>query len=271
MVDFLLPPSQAQSSEDPVLIAVARAAGEPRTTPAHHHARGQLLGASSGLISVGTPRGQWVVPAIHAVWIPPHHAHSLRSHGAFAGWSVYVHEAACAALPSRPFTLRVSGLMREIVERATHWDGAALDPPRARIAAVLLDEIATLPPEPFGLPLPKDPRLLRIARAMVDDLSKPAGLEEWARHGGVSARTLTRRFTAETGFSFTEWRQRARLMRALERLAAGASVTAIALDLGYDNVSAFIAMFRRAFGVTPMQHAEAVQGRLRPAAAQGAS
>ena len=56
---------------------------------------------------------------------------------------------------------------------------------------------------------------------------------------------------AETGFSFNEWRQRIRLLRALELLAAGKPVTAIALDLGYDNVSAFIALFRRMFGTTP--------------------
>ena len=40
-------------------------------------------------------------------------------------------------------------------------------------------------------------------------------------------------------------------MRAVEMLAAGTPVTAIALGLGYDNVSAFIAMFRLAHGVTP--------------------
>jgi len=48
-----------------------------------------------------------------------------------------------------------------------------------------------------------------------------------------------------------DWRQRARLMRAIEMLAAGTPVTTIALSLGYDNVSAFIAMFRRVHGVTP--------------------
>ncbi|QIE24150.1 hypothetical protein SBC1_20430 [Caballeronia sp. SBC1] len=40
------------------------------------------------------------------------------------------------------------------------------------------------------------------------------------------------------------WTERARLMRALTMLASGAAVTTIALDLGYENVSAFIAMFR---------------------------
>ena len=44
-------------------------------------------------------------------------------------------------------------------------------------------------------------------------------------------------------------------MRALEMLAAGAAVTTVALDLGYDNVSAFIAMFKREHGVTPGRYA----------------
>ncbi|MRU32291.1 AraC family transcriptional regulator, partial [Xylella fastidiosa subsp. multiplex] len=49
-------------------------------------------------------------------------------------------------------------------------------------------------------------------------------------------------------------RQQARLMRAQEMLAAGRSVTAAALESGYDNVSAFIAMYKREYGVTPGQH-----------------
>jgi AraC-like DNA-binding protein len=72
--------------------------------------------------------------------------------------------------------------------------------------------------------------------------------------GGMAPRSLTRRFVTGTGFSFTAWRQRVRLLRALELLAAGKPVTAIALDLGYDNSSAFIALFRRVFGATPGQY-----------------
>lgn len=63
---------------------------------------------------------------------------------------------------------------------------------------------------------------------------------------------LARRFLAETGLTLGAWRQRARLMRAQEILAAaGHGVTAAALKSGYANISAFIAMFKRAYGVTP--------------------
>lgn len=116
---------------------------------------------------------------------------------------------------------------------------------------MILDEIRSLPVESFGLPLPRDPRLQRIARALIANPADDRDLESWAAWGAISSRTLSRRFVTETGFNFTAWRQRARMMRSLEMLAAGMSVTAIALDLGYSTPSAFIGRFRRSFGETP--------------------
>ena len=44
-----------------------------------------------------------------------------------------------------------------------------------------------------------------------------------------------------------------------DALAAGRPVTSVALDLGYGNVSAFIALFKRSFGVTPGRYYNATQ------------
>ena len=243
--------ARLRAGRGPGLVAHAGVEPGSRVTPPHRHPEGQLFGATRGVLTVGTDDGLWVVPASHAVWVPPHHRHSLRSHGAFDGSSVYVAEAACANLPEAACAIRCTTLLREAIARAATWDGRALDAPRQRVADVILDELRAAPPEPLGLPLPTDARLMRIARALLDDLSDPRGLDDWAAHGALSARTLSRRFLAETGFTFADWRQRARLMRAVELLAGGSSVTATALTLGYDNVSAFIAMFRRAHGTTP--------------------
>lgn len=255
------------AADGPMLVAVAMAEATPRVTPSHRHGRGQLFGAVQGLLSVGVEMqvregtaqsaGQWVVPASHALWVPPQHAHSLHSHGAFHGWSVYIAEDACAALPQQPCLLRTSGLLREAVARAATWDAAptaSLNAAQQRIAQVVMDEICTLPHEAFGLPMPRDARLLRLARALADAPGDTRSLQAWGNQIAMAPRTLTRRFAAETGFSFSEWRQRARLMRALELLAARTPVTTVALELGYDNVSAFIAMFRRTMGTTPSQY-----------------
>ena len=254
MSNPMIPPAQASSAEGPLLLAVASRSGEIRATRRHRHARGQLLGAARGLLSIEAGGGRWVVPATHAVWIPPGVPHGMRSHGPFSGWSVYVTTSACGDLPREPQVLAVSGLLREAVARAASWTPDVPDPQRSRLADVILDEIGVLPRADLGLPMPLDTRLSKIARALSDRPDDGRRLESWAAWAGIAPRTLTRRFIAETGFTFTEWRQRVRLLKALESLAAGQPVTAVALDAGYGNTSAFIALFRQVFGVTPGQY-----------------
>jgi AraC-like DNA-binding protein len=62
---------------------------------------------------------------------------------------------------------------------------------------------------------------------------------------------MQRLFTEETGMAFSKWRQRLCLITAMQRLAAGQSVTSAALDAGYSTTSAFISMFRKELGTTP--------------------
>ena len=54
--------------------------------------------------------------------------------------------------------------------------------------------------------------------------------------------------------TFGRWQQQARLLRALEILAGGHPVTAVALEVGFETPSAFIAMFKRAMGTTPARY-----------------
>lgn len=251
----ILPVALVTSSDGPFLRGAELTQRETRVTPPHCHARGQLVGASNGLLSIGLDDHDWVVPALHAIWIPPHRTHSLRSFGPFSGWSVFVAEPRCAALPSVPRAIRASPLLHEAVRRAARWGDQELDAAQMRIAEVILDEIAAAPVEALGLPRPRDPRLVRITDALATNLADSRRLEEWAMWAGVAPRTLSRRFAAETRMTFAQWRQQARILRALEMLADGMPVTTIALDLGYDNVSAFIEMFRRTLGTTPGRYA----------------
>ncbi|WP_371135039.1 helix-turn-helix domain-containing protein [Thalassospira sp.] len=102
---------------------------------------------------------------------------------------------------------------------------------------------------------PRPPQLPRPVYVRMSDV--PAGhsigahCHDWSKHCGASSRTLARLFLRETGMPFRDWRQKLRLLHALEKLANNRPVTEIALDLGYDNTSAFIAMFRKAMGTTP--------------------
>ncbi|QVQ29604.1 helix-turn-helix transcriptional regulator [Achromobacter deleyi] len=247
----MLAPERARSRAGPRLIAVTRHDGALRHTAMHRHARGQLLGAYQGLLTVYAADQQWVVPSRHAVWIPPGHPHGLRSHGPYAGYSAYLSPAACAGLPKTPCMLQASALLLAAVERAAGWRDATADAARGRIVELIRDEIRSMPRAGAALVLPRDPRLQRLALALSDQPSDTRTLDEWAAGIGMAPRTLARRFLAETGLPVGAWRKQARLMRAQEMLAGGAAVTTVALELGYDNVSAFIAMFKRELGATP--------------------
>jgi AraC-like DNA-binding protein len=104
------------------------------------------------------------------------------------------------------------------------------------------------------LPLPRSPRLLAICERMMLEPATDYTLERWADEIGTSARTLARHFKDETGMSFGHWRQHMRAAEATTRLALGAAVANVAIDLGYSTPSAFTVMFKRLFGASPQQY-----------------
>jgi AraC-like DNA-binding protein len=203
---------------------------------------------------VSASSGQWAVPPVSAIWIPPDVEHEFVSLGAFDGWSIYVPAAACAPLPSEPFVLRLSDLLTAAVRRAGTWDDDTDSSRKTNISNVILDELATAPEDRLALPMPRDGRLAKIAKAVAGDPARKLSFSQRAEDAGIPSRTLSRKFVKETGLTFKAWRQRALLLRSLELLADGNSVTTVAFDLGYETVSAFIDLFRNHFGTTPSRY-----------------
>lgn len=220
--------------------------------PFHRHRRGQLVHAGSGVMTVTTQAGTWVVPPQRAVWVPGGVEHRIRMSGRVEMRTAYLDAGAGAGLPSQCCVVAVSPLLQQLLQRLV-----ALPQPfplggaEERLVQVLLDELRTLEVAPLHLPRPADTRLRRVVDALLRDPEDARGLAQWAERAGASPRTLARLFHRETGMSFGAWRRQLRLLCSLERLAAGESVTAVALSLGYASTSAFIAMFRRNLGCTP--------------------
>ena len=218
----------------------------------HRHAAGQLIFAASGVMTVTAEGGRWVVPPERAVWVPPRAPHEIRMTGAVRMRTLYLTGDATAGLPDACAVVQVGPLLRELVLRAVAFARPyAARSREARLVAVLLDELVAARTAPLHLPMPRDPRVRAVTERLAADPADKRALAAWARIGGASTRTLARLFRRETGLGFAQWRQQARLLRALERLAAGEPVTTVAIDLGYDSPSAFIAMFRARLGATP--------------------
>ena len=234
------------------LVAIARNYPPGHRIAPHRHGRAQLVYAARGLMTVRAEAGAWVAPPERAVWMPAGVEHWIDCAAGIHMRSVWLSPEAARPLPGRCVVLRISPLLRELILRAVElpilYDEAGAE---GRLVEVLLDEVAAASEAPLHLPMPQDARLGRIAEAILRDPADARGLAAWAQQAGASARTLERLFRRDTGLSFGAWRGRARVLAALALLVEGRSVTATALDLGYDSVSAFIAMFRRALGETP--------------------
>lgn len=221
----------------------------------HRHPRAQLTYARAGSLTITAETGIWVVPPQRAVWIPAEIEHSIAMTTVVEMVGVYIEPDAAPHLPLKACVIAVSPLLRELILEASAipvlYDEHGRD---ARVIALILDEIRALPALPLHLPMPRDPRLVRLCHAIVANSVDPRSVAECARDAGFSERNLARLFFRETAMSFGAWRRQARLLAGLSRLAADEPVTNVALDLGYESPSAFTAMFRRSLGVSPSQY-----------------
>jgi AraC-like DNA-binding protein len=155
-------------------------------------------------------------------------------------------------LPREPRLLGSSELLLAIVNRILGWSPSGpVSASQRRILSVLRDEILSPEEQLLRLPIPKRERLAKVARALLENVADERTLDEWAKEAGMGRRTFMRAFSQEMRMPFGRWRQQARLLAALERLARHESVTDVAIAVGYESVSAFIEMFRATLGTTP--------------------
>jgi AraC-like DNA-binding protein len=242
-------------------VVISRANDYPASLElsAHRHRRGQLLYASRGTVAVSTPEGSWVAPPERGVWIPPGVPHAVRMMGEVSTRSVYVEPADCHPLGDSCRVLAVSPLLRSLlIEAAAVPPEYDVDARDGLLMRLLVEEIARAATLPLALGMPRDPRLASLCARFISGPSVGQGIDAWASALGLQRRTFTRLFRRETGMSFVQWRQQACLLAALPRLAAGESVTGLAMDLGYENVHAFSTMFRRATGQPPSAYRRAM-------------
>ena len=217
----------------------------------------QLLLATSGVLTVESPTGTWVVPSQRAVWVPDGLRHRLVMTGRVRVRALYLAGALMpAALPADECrAVNVPPVLGELVDHAVRTAPLYGDDPRdARLVAVIVDLLEELPAAPLQLPLPADRRARDVAALLLDDPAREATVHDLARQVGASRRTIERAFRTDTGMSVGTWRTRLRLVEALRLLAAGEPVSRVATTVGYSTPSAFGAMFVRHMGTTPARY-----------------
>ncbi len=218
-------------------------------------ARGRTFELVRGSLLVGSPGDEYVCTHDHAggdECLAFHLAPALASE--LAGRSSAWHSGA------RP-PLAELVLLGELAQAAARGDatlgvdeiGLSL---AARFAALAADR------EFRAAPSPADRRrAVDVAQWIDEHAAEPLDLDTIAARAGLSAFHFLRVFSAVIGATPHQYLVRARLRRAAELLVDPArSITDIAYDVGFADVSNFVRTFRRAAGVSPRGFRRAARG-----------
>src|SRR2546423_5442014 len=251
------------TAERPVRAKLHRLLTDTRVVP-HHHPWGQLALSATGIVRLTVEHGTYLVPPSRALWIPPGVQHAVSVVEDADTVTLYLrrppgHRGTPAeqAAWGQCRVLEVSDLLRALVMAMdTRPDGAAPLNAEAlqrerRISALVLDELRRAHPVRLGVDLPADKRLRTLCEAVLDDPTRHATLDGWARDSGASPRTVARLFRQELGTTLVQWRQQVLLAKALSLAARKLPMATIAAELGYASPSAFSAMVRRSVGAPP--------------------
>jgi AraC-like DNA-binding protein len=225
---------------------------EPRQIGPHRHSRGHIISVVRGAATVGTRTGVWILPPNRAMWVPPRTEHWVRYSKTLASRNLFVEAKITARFPSECVVLHLDALSRELLNAAVDLDWY-LNPSHGdmHLVELLLERLPLLRQPALRVPEGEDRRVLWIMQKLRETPEENRTLAEWSKEAGASERTLARLFLRDTGMSFATWRRQHRLMLALEQLAAGAPVTAVAHNLGYETAGNFSTMFRKVFHQSP--------------------
>jgi AraC-like DNA-binding protein/quercetin dioxygenase-like cupin family protein len=215
----------------------------------HTHDDHQLAWAAQGVLTVITETGTWVLPPTRALWIPAGLPHETGADSLATMRSLYISVRAQVATWTEPTPVAITPLFAELV--AYLHEVRADDPRRTRAEALLADLLVPVKVTSIDVRMPVSDCARSVAEALRGDPADKRTLREWGRAASVSERTLARAFTRETQLPFSRWRTLVRLQAALTMLAKGQAVSRVAVRVGYDTPSAFIAAFRRETGVSP--------------------
>ncbi len=220
--------------------------------PEHAHGSDQLIYAISGLMEVSSNEGVYLIPPQFALWIPARTCHRIYMPGPVSMRTLYLRTRLVVRPESYSAVLYVTPLLRElIVETVRVGQLRMRDPYECALRDVLIAQLQKASPMPTFVTLPREPRALAVAQAILRNPGVSKTMATLCAEVGVSVRTIERAFLKESGINFESWRRQVRLKKAVELLVSGCSVKETAWEIGYSQSSALVELFRETFGTTP--------------------
>jgi AraC-like DNA-binding protein len=178
--------------------------------------------------------------------------------------SVFFEPAMVPLAGDRVRILAAAPVIREMLVYAMRWpiDRRESDP----TADAFFDALALLARDwleheaPLCLPTSSDPIVSAVMTYTRDHLAD-ANVADVCAAVGISERTLRRQFGAATGLTWRRYLLESRLLRSMALLTEpGPTVMSVAVEVGFDSVSAFTRAFARFAGETPSAYRNRVLG-----------
>jgi AraC-like DNA-binding protein len=228
----------------------------------HHHDLHQIEYALQGIAHVETADARYLLPPHQAVWIPAGLSHCTTLIGV-RSIAVFFDPTMFNGIDGRAHVLAATPLLREMIAHATRWPIER--PASDEKADAYFTALALLVREwidddvPLCLPTSSDPIISAVMDYTQAHLAD-ATSRTVAAHAGISERTLRRHFAATAGMTWREYLHTSRLLRAIALLAQPRrTVLSVALEVGYDSVSAFTRAFCTFSGETPSAYRQRTQ------------
>lgn len=221
----------------------------------HAHPRAQLISCDGGIMEVVTKNNIWIVNPLQSVWISSHEQHQVYFPNNVKMTTAFIDKSKLSNLPKDSFAFDTSSFLKSLLAKIISFSNPnQFTFQQNRVIDVFLDELSNLKPSLTFLPTSQDERIKKVTDALMNDMSSKHTIDYYASKSSVSPRTLSRLFHKELGMGFGDWRMRLKLMEAVKQLGEKRSVKEISFDLGYENVSSFIAAFKKHFGKTPTNY-----------------
>jgi AraC-like DNA-binding protein len=227
-------------------------------------AKAKIVEVRRGRFDLEGPRGVWLIVPSHMVFIPADRPYIIRTEPGTQVAVVHLDPQRTPWHHEGCWVTAVPPLAHEMVQYALRWPATrdAAEP----VAESFFRTLALLCRDWFSkerilwLPAGRSAEVARAIQHVMDNL-EDASIEQAAVAACLTARTLRRRFKAETGMTWRRFVREARMTQAINLLGSGRMrVSEVALSVGFRSIGAFTHAFSAQFGRTPSDFARNHRG-----------
>jgi AraC family transcriptional regulator len=223
-----------------------------------YHALGRSYEMLPGSLLLGHPGDEYTCTYDRHVWgdvslifrLAPALLETIGAHDARI-WRI-------GRVPALPELMMLAEIARAAADGKSD---VGIDEAGIALAAAVAKAISGRALEPVRIRVRDHHRAVEAAQWIEARSNEPIELEHVAKAVGLSAFHFLRFFTKVIGVTPHQYLIRARLRQAARSLIdESRSITDIALDVGFNDVSNFVRTFHRAAGVSPRRFRQAVKG-----------